>query len=416
MQGMEDNKFMPMYPVTRAMIATMMHRVEQAMDMAAVDAVVTSINGDVINAEIDGEASSIQLPEDVLIRVDGLASSLSAIKEGYNIRIHYQGEGIRLVEAISTRMQATASGVIKALSNNSGIRSVTLTPTGSAGEEAKVYTLDGNCVIKVDNAETMFSALKNNYFVTMEIKNNKVVKITAETKEYTKTGTITEIDLSGSSPQISFRIKDGSVEKYSVSSEVSITRNNVPDEIRSLSAGDNATIYISAGRISKIVATSINKTIEGTIDEIVISSSPSITIRTGGTPAKYNVAPDTAFYVEDQAGTIYDMRLGATATLTLKSENIDKITIKKAVVPSQIIGTVTSVNPAYNVLVVDVLDPDTGKVTSQTMVVRSAVKIVDNTSTKVSTFKGITPGRSIIALGSLDNYGTYAVTTIIITQ
>ncbi len=110
------------------------------------------------------------------------------------------------------------------------------------------------------------------------------------------------------------------------------------------------------------------------------------------------------------------MRLGASATLTLKSENIDKIKISKAVTPSQLIGTVTHVNPVYNVLGMDVIDSVTGKVSTQTVVVKSNVKIVDSTATKIAALKGITAGRSIIAIGAIDNYGTYAVNTIIITQ
>ena len=181
--------------------------------------------------------------------------------------------------------------------------------------------------------------------------------------------------------------------------------------------GDNVTVTVSSGRIKKISATSVNKEIEGTIDKIVISSTaPSITIKTGGISKEYKVAADTSFYVDDKEASIYDMRLGASAKISLKSENIYKITISETVIPSQLIGTVTSVNPVYNVLGIDVVDPSTGKITSQTVVVKPSAKIVDNTSTKITSFKGITAGRSIIAIGSLDNYGTYAVSTIIITQ
>ncbi|MDR0405771.1 MAG: hypothetical protein LBH54_03130, partial [Clostridiales bacterium] len=195
-----------------------------------------------------------------------------------------------------------------------------------------------------------------------------------------------------------------------------VTRNGVADSFLNLARGDNAEVVVSAGQIKRLAATSVNKTLEGAIEEIVISSSPSITIKTGGVSTRYTVSADTVFYVEDEQVTLYDMRLGATASVSLKSENIDRIKISRAIVPSQLIGTVTAVNAAYNLMSLDVADQLTGNVSSQTVVVKSNVKIIDNTSTKVAALKALTTGRSVIALGALDNYGMYAVNTIIITQ
>ncbi|MCK9479446.1 MAG: S-layer homology domain-containing protein [Firmicutes bacterium] len=416
MKGMEDNKFMPMYNVTRAMMATMMYRTEEAMSISTIDAAVLSVNGDSISVAANGVSSNIQIGDNVIIRIDGLSAPLSAIEKGYNLHIHYQEKEIRFIEALSSRTLEEVSGVIKTLSNNAGIKAVTITPNGAQSDGTQSYTLSDNCVIIIDNIETTFSALKYDTFVQMNLQNNKVVRITAETKDYTKSGTIKDMDFEGSTPIIGITTKDGSIEKFPVSVDVAITRNSIPDELRNLAIGDNATLSISSGLVKKITATSVNKDIEGTIEEIIISAEPSITIKRGGALTKYKVAGDTAFYVEDAEGTIYDMRLGATASLTLKSENIGKITISKTTIPSQIIGTVTSINPLYNVLVLDVKNPDTGKITNETVVVRNNVKIVDNTASKVTTFKGIEPGRTIIALGGIDNYGTYSVNTIIITE
>ncbi|NLB81587.1 MAG: S-layer homology domain-containing protein [Clostridiaceae bacterium] len=416
MKGMEDNKFMPKFNVTRAMMATMMYRCEEAMQLTTVNAAVLSLDNEKITAIIDGATTDVAVDEGITIRVDGLASPLSGITKGYNIRLHYQGNDLRMIEALSSRTQTEVSGIIKSLTNNKGVLSITLDTNTGNEDGSKIYTLSDGCTIIVDNVETIFSSLKYDYFVKMNLKNNMVEKIVAETKSYTKTGTIKGLDFSANIPVLTIMVKDGSSESFSISPDATITRNNVTDELRNLAVGDNATLSITAGLIKKIVATSVNKDVEGTIEEIVISSAPTITIKTGGVSTEYKVAANTAFYVETEESSIYDMRLGATATIVLKSENIDKITIKKTVVPSQVMGTVTSVNPVYNVLVLDAINPDNGQITSQTVVVRGTVKIVDNTSTKITTLKGITPGRSIIALGGLDNCGTCAVTTIIITE
>ena len=134
MKGMEDNKFMPAYNVTRAMMATMMYRVEQAMNITVADVNVTSVNDNIITAVIDGVSSAIELPENVLIRVDGFASPVSGLKSGYSIQIHYKGDEIFFVEALSGRTQIEVAGVIKALSNNKGVLSISVTPSGLESE------------------------------------------------------------------------------------------------------------------------------------------------------------------------------------------------------------------------------------------------------------------------------------------
>lgn len=418
MKGMEDNKFMPMYEVTRAMMATMMYRAEEAMDLVGIDASVVSVNEQAnrINASINGQTSAIDLPSNAQIRVDGLLSSISNIKTGFDIRINYQGDEIRFVEALSTRTQAEKTGVIRVVSNNSGVRSITVTPTGAAGEDTTTYTLHENCEIYIDKAEKMFTDLKSTYYVRMVVKNGYVTKITAETKDSTVRGVIKGFDTTGDSPVIAVKLNDGSEVQYDIMADVSIIRNSTTDELRNLSVGDSAELLVSAGRVKRITATSVNKNIEGTIEEIVISSSPTITLKVGNNLTTFTVAANTVFYVEEEQATIYDMKLGATAKVSVKSENIDTIKIAKTTIPSQIIGNVTAVNPLYNVLTMDVIDPASGQITSQTVVVRNNVKIIDNTSSNISTLRLITPGMSIIALGAIDNYGSYAVSTIIVTK
>ena len=78
------------------------------------------------------------------------------------------------------------------------------------------------------------------------------------------------------------------------------------------------------------------------------------------------------------------------------------------------VGTVSYIHPTSYVMGIDVVNSD-GSVETVQAVVKSTVKITDTTSSNITKFKGITTGRSVVAVGTV-NYGVYEVTTITITQ
>ena len=419
MQGMEDNKFMPMFEVTRAQIATMMHRTEAAMDAVTVNAVVESVTSAGLTVKVGTrEPESLDVPASAVININGLSAPLSGLASGQMIQIHYQDDEIRMIEGLSAMTSAEKTGVVKTVANDRDVITVVTTPTGTEGETSTSYVLADVYEILIDNKSVSYTALRAGYYVMITVKEGKAVKIVAETKESTQNGTITDIDMSGEAPIIVVTKKDGTSVAYGVMAEVVIIRNNEVDTLRGLSVGDNVELAVSAGRIKRLTATSVNKTVEGVIEGIVISTtSPSVTIKTtGGQSQTYAIAPETAFYVAEEQVTIYDMKLGASAVINLKSESIDRIKIAQTAVASQLIGTIVSINPVYSVMILDVVDGISGTITQQTVVAKSNVKIIDNTATKISALRGLTAGRSVIVLGELDNYGTYAVNTIIVTQ
>ena len=64
---------------------------------------------------------------------------------------------------------------------------------------------------------------------------------------------------------------------------------------------------------------------------------------------------------------------------------------------------------------IDVVDTTTGNVQTVQAVVKSTVKITDTTASNITKFKGITVGRSVVAVGTV-NYGVYEINTITITN
>ena len=61
-----------------------------------------------------------------------------------------------------------------------------------------------------------------------------------------------------------------------------------------------------------------------------------------------------------------------------------------------------------------VVDAATGETNEIQTVVKSSVKITDTTSSRVTTFKALQPGMSVVVVGT-SNYGVYEVNQIIVT-
>jgi len=419
MNGVENNKFAPQGEVTRAMMATMMHRVEKAMDIKMQEATVVSASGSTstINATLAGETETTEfiIASDTTIKLDGLDTSLVSLIAGVKIRIYTQADSIRFVEAIASDLQFDTEGVIQSTSTNSGARMISITPTLNGSDDAKQYNLSEGCTITTDGVPSLFIALRKGVYVKLQIKGGKVQSIIAETKEKSFRGIVETIDFEGTEGILTIKLTDGTTQSFKFATDAIIIRNSKQTEARQIAAGDSIELTIQYGRIKKFVGTSVNKSTEGTIEEIIISASPKLIIKEGGVSKTYAITPSTKFIVDDEKdSTIYALRLGATATLDLQSENIATIKTKTIVIPPQLVGVISYIHPTSSVMGIDVVNPTTGEVTTTQAVVKTTAKIIDNTASKITQFKQITKGRTVVVIGTV-NYGVFEINTIIIT-
>ena len=164
-----------------------------------------------------------------------------------------------------------------------------------------------------------------------------------------------------------------------------------------------------------MVATSTSRSLTGTISKIVISSSPEITIKTATAENVYGITSNTKFVVDGKEDcTIYDLRLGATAEIRLDSTNITSITTQKLVVSPTLTGVIEYVHPTSYVMGISVVDATTGETKVIQTVATSAVKVTDTTSSRITSFKALQPGMTVVVVGT-SNYGVYEVNQVIVT-
>ncbi|MBQ4542574.1 MAG: S-layer homology domain-containing protein [Clostridia bacterium] len=412
MKGMEDNKFMPYYEVTRAMMATMMYRAEKTLDYEVFDMYVTSVSPSA--KTVKGEDDTIVVSDNTRILVDGKVADLNNLVPGITLKVTVKGDEVIYVEGLASTVQYTTTGTVSGIASSAGKKVLTLSPAGKTDGTLENYPLAETCVFKKDGEKVSYTDIKSGMYAKLEVKAGQVTSVLVETKQTTYNGTLLNVELDGKAA-IKVELKDGDEETFAIGTDTKITRNGQTAEIRSLSAGDSLTVTVKAGVAVTVTATSKNSSTEGTIAAIYISADPKVVLTVGGVEKEYKVGSETKFVVDGKDATIYDLRLGATAKVSLASSTIKTITTESLVVSPVLVGTINYIHPESYVMGIDVVDAATGKVSTVQAVVKSNVTITDTTASNVRTFKALTTGRSVVAVGTV-NYGVYEITSITITQ
>ncbi len=411
MNGVEGNEFSPNGELTRAMIATIMYRGEQYMNVSTVEGVVEEKSESTIIASVKGVSKAIDVPEDAFIKIDGKTVEMEDLSVGQYIRAHYQGEALRYIDAVTSNLYQTVTGTITSIADISGSRKITLkTTTGS-----QTYTISPDyCKYIVDNTISTFTDIKKNMYATLNIQGGYITEISVETGSKKVQGTLTEVVIGGDYVALMVETTDGEIE-YVLSDSVKITRNGSNSDTRSLAVGDTVKLVLANGLVSTVDASSSVKSESGTITKIVIASNSEITIKTGKTEKAYGVTSNTKFTVDGKEDcTIYDLRLGAAAEVRLDSANILSIKTQSAVATPTLTGVITYVHPTGYVMGIKVLDHTTGEYNEVQTVVSAKVTVTDSTSSRITEFKKLEEGMSVVVVGS-SNYGVYEVSQIIVT-
>ena len=412
MKGMDESNFGPDGELTRAMIATVMYRAESYMNASVVEGMVEGKDEETITLSVKGVTETITLPENVVLKIDGKDAEIKSLLIGQYIRIHYQGEDIRYIDALTSNLYQTVAGVISAVSEAGGVKKITIKNT--IGSQTYPINQD-SCEFFVNNKISTYADIKKNMYATVVIRGGYINKISVETGSKKISGELKEVVINEDVVAVKVLHSDGTEADYTFNEEATITRNGTRAEIKELATGDSVTITLVQGGIESLSATSSTRSLKGTISKIVISSSPEITIKTATAENVYSITSDTKFTVDgDTKCSIYDLRLGATAEVRVDSTKLISISTQSMVVSPTLTGVITYVHPTSYVMGINVYDPATGETNVVQTVASSSVEITDTTSSKISAFKALKPGMTVVVVGT-SNYGVYEVSQIIVT-
>lgn len=412
MNGMEENKFVPSGELTRAMISTVMYRAEEYMEEKIVEGTLESKDNNYFTISVKGVSKGIEVPENVEIKIDGKSVSLADVAIGQYLRVHYQDNAIRYIDGLTSNLYQTVTGTISTMAEVSGAKKISL--KSSAG--VQTYTISPTaCSYYVDNKITTYTSIKTGMYATITVQGGYITELSVETGSKKITGTLNEVVVSSSDVMAVVTLKDGTTAEYIFNEDAKVIRNDATADFRSLAAGDSVTITLTAGGIESLIATSYSSSTSGTISKIVIASTSEITIKTATAENTYSLTADTKFTVDGQSDcTVYDLRLGATADVRLDGTKIKTISTQSLVVSPTMSGVITYIHPTGYAMGLRVVDAATGETNEIQTVVKSSVKITDTTSSRVTTFKALQPGMSVVVVGT-SNYGVYEVNQIIVT-
>ena len=412
MNGVDKDNFSPNGELTRAMISTVMYRAEKHMDESTVEGTVESKGSESITLSVKGVSKNISLPEDVSIKVDGKVVDIEDLSIGQYVRVHYVGSDIRYIDAVTSNLYQTVTGVISAMSEVGGTKKVSV--KNSTGTQT--YTINPDaCKYLVNGTISTYMDIENGMYAVLTVQGGYITEISVESGSKKYNGKISDITINSDVVSITVEVNGGSTMDFIFNEGAAITRNGTKADVNALAIGDTVNVTISNGGISALSASSSSKSVSGTISKIVISSNPEITIKTSTDEKVYGITSATVFKVDGQTDcTIYDLRLGAAAEVRLDSTNITSISTQSTVATPTMTGVVSYIHPTSYVMGLQVVDPATGAMNDVQTVVKSNVKITDTTSSSISSFKNIQPGMTVVVVGT-SNYGVYEVTQIIIT-
>ena len=409
------NHFMPLYNVNRAQMTVILYRMmnlmEESIEYGIVDSVNTAANTIMFIGE-DGNTTGINVAArlNIPIRIDGYVSSLDKIKPQSVLAIVKRGGTIVGIEAVTVIGDEKFAGVVNGISTSKGKKIITMHEVDSS--ELIKYTLSDDVSVTYDGTPSTVSAIKAADYAEIEIKDGEVIVINASKKEKTVVGTVSEITLV---PDFALSVQTSAgVEKYTFADGATATRNNLSAQPGDILVGDRVSLTIRYNMISKAVATSLNSNVTGTIEEITISTLPSIKVRqSNGNTVSYSISREAEYVVDEASSDIYGLRLGSTVTLRVEGETAVKVTSTTPASSNVLTGKVNTVHSSYGFILLDT-ETQNGDVTqTQVFLKKSGIKIINSATGKEVSSSAIKAGMELSITGVM-NTGAFEATTIII--
>lgn len=421
MKGMGDNIFSPLTEVNRAQMAVMLYNISEKKGFTYADGLLTEVKESKNTLKLrDAEGATTQyaLSENVYIRHEGELISLADLPIGCDVTLQIENDVVVMIEANEADELETVVGVLVGKEKTDPNNRLVVRPAG--GQEESRYSLDPACVYTVNGETADYSDLEINHTVTLELVGGKVMRVTAEDMTKTVYGSFSNLLLGDPIQLVLIENEAETASAYELAGTVKVVRNSKAATLNDLAEGDTVTVTLEHNLVTKVTATARTKTVTVTIDEILISPTNSrLNVTFGGNAYSYSMPRDVAITLGGETKTIYDLRLGATVTLTLESNAITAITSATAALPEVtqevLLAKVVSVNADYGYVVVSVTNAS-GETENRQILVKEKASIMDAATSRAKDINAIKAGQSLSIVANYLGDGIYETSAIIILQ
>lgn len=417
MNGVGDNTFSPNTDVTRAQMALLMDKLSKmtAYEYFAGQVSEVDYNTNVIKIKNSDKTSRYIVNEDAILRLDGASITLKDVSNGYSAFVTIKDDALYAVDFVTPLVEKEVKGVLtgKATGANNSVSFYVVedddpTPDTSVKES---YPLSEGAVVTFEDEPATLNDLATGSYLTVSIKDGKVVTLHAYSKTKTVVGKVSAVEITPVA-KLYITADNGLEEGFVLASEVETTRNGKEASVSAVVAGDTVTATVVYNRITKIISTSKTQQVNGVIKEVVISANPRITVQSADGLVTYPVTNTCTFEIAGKsAPTFYDLRVGESVSITLEGETIVKLVTNATDGVTQINGVVTSVNVSRNLIQVNYIDATSGVSVIEPVFIKSKATIIDILTGNTMKLSNVKEGSKITAFG-VRTGGIFEATTI----
>ncbi|MGN0106313.1 MAG: hypothetical protein ACI4A5_01280, partial [Hominilimicola sp.] len=303
------------------------------------------------------------------------------------------------VDTLSSQPDKTVKGKYVSYASTAGKTTIRITDEEG---ETQSYECAENITVTYDGSPATVRSFTKGDSITLELVNGKIASIIGENKTTTITGAIVEnLDVTdGVKMTISHGDSAYNGKTYEVSSDVTVKKNDATVGLDSIYKGDKVNLTLEYGVITKVVATSTKKTVEGTIRELTISTQSTMKVAVKNEEFTYQVPKDVEILINGEEGSLYDFRVGDLVKITIESDAITKIVATSTQESSgHVTGVVTAFNTSFGVITIK---PDDSESTVQVYAKDDTTKFVtaDGALKKMNNIK---VGQTVDVRGTVSN-------------
>lgn len=411
MQGMGNDAagkpvFSPNTEVTRAQMAQILANLIDTLGRKTTTGQIAALDSfnDKLTVRVDNLDINYDLSDTTVIRKDGKEAALIDLETGKTVRVtHMQGK-VRLLEEITVKPEETVDGVVNSASSEKGARKITVT----SGGRQSTYAVADDCEVRIRSTLGDFSNVKAKDYVTLTLKNDKVIKIETKEENTDASGLVHSIEAGEESVVLKLEDLNGNVTAYDIpDSGVSVTRNGNPASLRDLATGDKVSLKLKQGQVTRVQASSTNTVLEGVIEAITLSENPQITVRVDGESKTYGIYNEVRITLDNEEGSLYDLRPKTPIRFTLESNEIRSVTATSVASKTQVIGVIKAINSKYYMITVTGEDGE-----EESVFVNSSTKYLNEKNNSIE-LKDLKKGQSISVTGS-NSSGVFEARVVIV--
>ncbi|MBQ6895307.1 MAG: S-layer homology domain-containing protein [Clostridia bacterium] len=421
MQGLENNTFAPNDTVTRAQAALVLYKLQDMTSYVYEKGIVSGVDQKTRTIKLqcnDGETVSLTASSGTIMRYNGESIIINDIEVGLEAVVTYKDESVYAIDFTDALIDEIVYGAFVS-SAKSTVNGTTII-VNELGEfdtdvdktKKTTYKVSEDAIITYNDTTCSLTSLKAGYYLKLTVEKGVVTVIDAKASASKISGRVNKVILEPVY-MLSIEDKDGVIKDYLVSSTVTVKKNATTATARDILEGDSVSLGLSYDRITDISAMSKTTNKSGIIKEVVISSTPRITISYDGNDISYAITNSASIKVGDNAATFYDLRVGMSVKYTLESDTIVSLQTTANSTVTTWEGTVVLVNASYDLIQITFVDSVTGATRNESVFVKKNASIVDYATQKDKKLSAIKPGAKVSVTGSLVS-GIFEAGTVVI--